>query len=185
MKKKTVLLYSVLILTSMVSFSQVQKKGDDSSYKKNLIGIQFDPYSDPNELFTSFVYGIRFGHKVSNPITFGGELAGSFPNNLRNFGQRDINSLTIGLYARYAFLIEKRIQPFIEASPFFRYRHVSAQSFLPPSDKSNLGIYIAPGVSLFTKNRNVSLDLYYKFFFPPSGIYNERSTFSFKVNFHF
>ena len=185
MKTKAALLSLIMILTSLVSFSQVQKKIVDSSFKKNLIGIQFDPYSDQNELFTSFVYGIRYGHKISNPITIGGELAGSFPNNLRNFGQRDVNSLTIGLYARYSFLTDKRIQPFIEASPFFRYRHVSAMSFLPPIDESNLGVYIAPGVSLFTKSRKLSLDLYYKIFFPPSGIYNERSTPSFKINYHF
>jgi hypothetical protein len=185
MKTKAALLSMLIILTSSVTFSQVQNKSNDSFFKKNLIGIQFDPYSDNNELFTSFVYGIRYGHKISIPITIGGELAGSFPNNLRVFGQRDVNSLTIGLYARYSFLTDKRIQPFVEASPFFRYRHVLAMDFLPPIDESNLGVYIAPGFSLFTKGRRLSLDLYYKIYFPPSGIYNERSTPSFKVNYHF
>ena len=185
MRTKAALLSLLLILTSAVTFSQVQNKSNDSFLKKNLVGIQFDPYSDKNELFTSFVYGIRYGHKISTPITIGGELAGSFPNNLRTFGQRDVNSITIGAYVRYTFLTEKRIQPFIEVSPFFRYRHVAAQSFLLPIDESNFGMYVAPGFSLFTKKRKLSLDLYYKIFFPPSGIYNERSTPSFKINYHF
>ena len=150
MRTKSALLSLLLILSSAVTFSQVQNKSTDSFFKKNLIGIQFDPFSDQNELFTSFVYGIRYGRKISNPITIGGELAGSFPNNLRPFGQRDVNSLTIGLYARYSFLTDKRIQPFVEASPFFRYRHVLAMDFLLPIDESNLGVYIAPGFSLFT-----------------------------------
>jgi hypothetical protein len=185
MNTKAVLLSSVLILTSMGLYSQTDKKSDNSPFKRNLIGIQFDPYSDYNELFNAFVYGIRFGHKISAPITIGGEFSGSFPNNLRPFGQRDVNSLTIGLYARYSFLTDKRVQPFVEASPFFRYRHVLAMDFLPPIDKSNIGVYIAPGFSLFTKSRRFSLDLYYKIYFPPSGIYNERSTPSFKINYHF
>jgi hypothetical protein len=185
MRTKTALLFSILILTSVVTLAQVQKKSNDSFFKKNLIGIQFDPYSDRNELFTSFVYGIRYGYKISSPITIGGELSGSFQNNLRPFGQRGINSSTISLYARYSFLTDKRIQPFVEASPFFRYRHVRAMDFLTPGDESNLGVYIAPGLSLFTSRRRFSLDLYYKIYFPPSGIYNERSTPSFKINYHF
>jgi hypothetical protein len=185
MKTKSAIFIAILILPSLISFSQVPNQNNDIPLKKHLIGIQFDPYSDQNELFTSFVYGLRYGYNISKPITIGAELAGSFPDNLRSFGQRDVNSLTLGLYARYSILTEKRIQLFIEASPFFRYRHVAAQSFLPPLDESNLGLYVAPGVSLFSKNRKFSLDLYYKIFFPPSGIYNERSTPSFKINYHF
>ncbi len=81
MKTKNALLSLALFLISMVSFSQSQEKSPDSSFKKNLIGLQYNPVSDGNNTYVANLISIRYGYKIARPLTIGTELSGYFYNN--------------------------------------------------------------------------------------------------------
>lgn len=175
---------------SMISFSQNPELSSNSSFKKNQIGIQFNPFLDQNAIVKDFVYGIRYGYKISKPITLGLEIAGSYPNRLGNLFPSDLSTtqykIKVGLYARYTAFTEKRVQCFLEVSPYYldtSYK-VNNNSGIPGFKEKGIKLYVAPGLTLFSKNRKFSVDLYYKITAPTPGYY-ERNAFSYKVNLHF
>ena len=51
--------------------------------------------------------------------------------------------------------------------------------------ENKIGLYVAPGLSLYTKNRKFSMDLYYKLYIHPDNFYYHENVISYKVNFHF
>jgi hypothetical protein len=137
-----------------------------------------------NGTIYSIVYGVRYGYRIWKPVTLGAEISGSFPA----FNSQPVpyTDFKAGAFARYTFLPEKRIQIFLEASPFYAYSYVSewTEGNMDAIEWNNMGIYAAPGFSLFTKNRKFSLDLYYKLYIHPEN-YFQGKNLSFKVNFNF
>jgi hypothetical protein len=183
MKTKTFFIFLAVIFTSVSISAQTSDKTSISEYK-NLIGIQLNPLLDVNETFSSFVYGLRYGYKISKPLTLGAELSGSFPAfDVQSIHHSDFK---IGAFARYTFLPDKRIQGFLEASPFYAHTFVRGTEFYPGNRIYNqFGLYVAPGLSLFTKSRKFSMDLYYKFYVHPGDLYSRDNVISYKLNFHF
>jgi hypothetical protein len=183
MKTKIFFIFLAVIFASVSISAQTSDKNTYSEYK-NLIGIQLNPYLDVNETFSSFVYSLRYGYKISKPITLGAELTGSF--SAFDVQAVQYSDIKIGAFARYTFLPEKRIQGFLEASPFFAHTFVRGTEFYPGNRIYNkFGLYVAPGLSLFTKNRRISMDLYYKFYVHPGDLYYGKNSISYKLNFHF
>ena len=137
-----------------------------------------------NGTIYSIVYGFRYGYRIWKPVTLGAEISGSFP--AFNNPPVPFTDFKAGAFARYTFRPEKRIQIFLEASPFYAYTYISEwpEGQMDAIEWSKFGIYVAPGVSLFTKNRKFSLDLYYKLYINPED-YVQGKNFSFKLNFHF
>jgi hypothetical protein len=187
MKTKTAFLVLSLICISMVSHSQTKEKSSDPSLKRSSIGIQYNPESNRNNKFLANSYSIRYGYKIAHPITIGAEISGFFPNgNMPDFTNdpNDLNDrwydISTKLFVRYSFRADKQLQFFIEASPY-------AELFMgkPMHIRGgNIYVYAAPGVSLFSKNKRFSIDLYYKL----STEYNIRGNhgeFAYKLNFHF
>jgi hypothetical protein len=151
-------------------------------YYRNQIGVQLNPYLNSNESLDALVYGLRYGYKLSKPITIGAEVSGSFP--AFNYYIRNYN-YKIGLYTRYTVLTEKRVQPFFEAASFFAHTYIPRAGNYPGKTMDQFGLYIAPGISLYTKNRKYSMDLYYKLYIHPGEMYFHENTISYKINFHF
>jgi hypothetical protein len=189
MKTKAALLSLVLILTSLVSFSQFQEKNCDSSFKKNLIGIQYNPLYNGDRLCIGNLYSIRYSYKIINPLIIGAELSGYFPN--KNFAQggqfynpdysvQDHYGVSTNIFIRYTIRPDKRIQGFLEVSP---YSHLYFEKPIQYQD-IDFFIYIAPGLSVFSKNKRFSIDLYYKY---SNQTFFNRShgALSYKLNFHF
>jgi hypothetical protein len=188
MKTKSVIFSLALAFLSLVSSSQDLQKSSDFSLGKNQIGIQFNPYLNQNESFTEIAYGIRYGHKLSEPFMIGAELSGTFSNPLYDGFNLKYEDYRIGLFTRYSFFTEKRIQGFLEASPFYVFRHIAANETynITETNKALFGFYAAPGISIFSKNRKFSFDLYYKFYIHPGEkLYYKENTISYKLNFHF
>lgn len=184
MKTKIIFIFLAIISFSVTISAQNADKMTSSPDYKKLIGIQLNPLFNNSGTFSPIVYGLRYGYKISKPLTLGAELSGSFP------AFNDIyvrhSDFKIGAFARYTFLPDKRIQGFLEASPFFAHTYLRGTEFYPGDVKLNqFGLYVAPGLSLFTKSRKLSMDLYYKLYFHPSEMYNRQNTFSYKLNFHF
>jgi hypothetical protein len=183
MKTKTIAFSLIIFSYSVVVLSQNIEKSTPPAYLKNQIGLQINPYLSNGTIY-SIVYGFRYGYRIWKPVTLGAEISGSFP--AFNNSPVPFTDFKAGAFARYTFRPEKRIQIFLEASPFYAYTYVSEwpEGQMDAIEWSKFGIYIAPGVSLFTKNRKFSLDLYYKLHINPED-YVQGKNFSFKVNFNF
>jgi hypothetical protein len=183
MKARTLVISLIIFSSSAVVLSQNIEKSTTPTYLKNQIGLQINP-SFSNGTIYSIVYGFRYGYRIWKPVTLGAEISGSFP--AFNNSPVPFTDFKAGAYARYTFRPEKRIQIFLEASPFYAYTWVSEwpQGNMDAVEWNKFGIYAAPGFSLYTKNRKFSLDLYYKLYIHPEN-YMEGKNFSFKVNFNF
>ena len=188
MKTRVLLLSFVIITFSIESYSQSLEKRSKPPFYKNQVGIQLNPYLNKDGYFTDFVFGLRYGHNISRPIILGAELSESIPafGNITGVWSQ-YNDFKIGMFSRYTFLPEKRVQGFIEFSPFFSHRYFkNLENLSGGVPKNTLGGYIAPGFSLFTKNRKFSIDIYYNIYIHPTSFYYYHANeFSYKLNFHF
>lgn len=177
------LMFSSFLLSNPV-FSQQEKL----SFPKNQIGIQLNPYLD-KELFNGLmtpIIGIRYGYKIIKPVMVGVEVSGSCAYFFHHTDHIPTYNIRAGLFTRYSMPSAKRLQGFVEVSPYISrtyYKHASYD------DDSGLGIYkfgvyFAPGISLYSKSKKFSFDLYYKF----SNLKNfngHKSMISYKFNFNF
>jgi hypothetical protein len=189
MRTKTAFLSVVLLLISVASFTQNQEKSDVSSVKKNSIGIQFSPLTDGNQTFVSNLYSVRYGNKILKPLTIGTELSAYFYNKNADpkgqfydptFSLQDRFGISSNIFLRYSIRPDKRIQGFLEVSPYASFYFVKPFEF----KDLDLFFYVAPGISLFSKNRKFSLDLYYKYS-NQTFINRSHGLLSYKLNLHF
>jgi hypothetical protein len=187
MKRIILMLIIGSCITHIYVFPQEQPKSSDIAYLKNQIGIQFNPYIDdllfqPGIPYIITISALRYGYRITKNVTSGMEFSYIFPINV-NLKHQYFHHDNIGLLTRYSILSDKRFQIFAEASPY--YSHIKVK-YMDASDTTinRFGIYIAPGVSLFSRNKKFSLDLYYKFS-NLTFVNGKKSVFSYKVNFNF
>jgi hypothetical protein len=187
--KKLILLSSVFFFFLLTAFSQKQEK---SSLFRNRIGMQLNPYIDQNFFdFTimNTVTALRYSHTVTKNITTGLEFSCNFPVNtarVHNFQIYNYFIYKFGIITRYSFLMDKRIQIFAEASPYFShfFRERTILNDNSSYKENKLGFYAAPGFTIYTKNKRISFDLYYKFS-NLTFVNGKKSVFSYKVNYNF
>jgi hypothetical protein len=153
---------------------------------KQLLGFQFNPLFTDDYKSAGYITSVRYGYKFIDPVTVGTELSYHFfPGDDNNQGTlfEDYSGLSIGLFARYSSPARKRIQGFIELAPLYNLNlNDSAQA--SRYSGSSLAIYLAPGFTLFTRNRKFSFDLYYKI--STQTFPNSRHTIlAYKLNYHF
>ncbi len=188
MKTKALLLSFSLLLSSLILFSQVETS--DSTYKRNVAGIQFSPLSDGYHTHVANLVSLRYGYKLTSHFTIGSEISDCLHNKNLSGNVFDPHlpysnpdhyyELSVNLFMRYTMRPDKRIQGFLEFSPYGKL------GFMKPFHYRGLDTfsYIAPGVSLVTKNKKFSVDLYYKY--GDETFLNEKyGQFSYKLNWHF
>jgi hypothetical protein len=188
MKTRIVILSLVIISYSFTANSQTTGNVSKPLFFRNQVGIQLNPGLNDNRVISDFIFALRYGYNISRPVILGAELSETIPAFGRYSGAfTQYNDFKIGIFARYVFFPEKRVQGFIEASPFYSHRYFHCFETLSGQIPKNiLGIYIAPGLSAFTKNRRFSLDLYYKIYVHPTSFYYYRkNVLAYKLTFHF
>ena len=112
------------------------------------------------------------------PVIIGTEISGSFYNFdfpiLRSYG------VSLAFYPGSSNTSDKRIRGLGELSKQYKLY------FDKPSEYNHLdnNLYYAPGISIFSKNRKYSLDLFQSF---SSDIFNNgnKNTSHYKLNFRF
>jgi hypothetical protein len=195
MRPKTFLITLIVLIFPEILLSQVIENKTTFSYKKSQIGIQFNPFINERLLSTGglrmidVVTALRYGYRITKNVTTGMEFSCGFPINInsgQNFRYFNYFGYKIGLYARYSILAERRFQIFAEASPFFShyYRELISSSDPSPFRINKFGYYVAPGVTLYSKSKRISFDLYYKF----SNLAfknGNNSVLSYKVSYNF
>jgi hypothetical protein len=189
MKRTLLLSTSILFLFFITAFSQEQGK---PSFFRNQIGIQFNPYI--NEQFFDFrimntVSALRYGYRITKNITTGMEFSCNFPINIasvHNFQIYNYFSYKIGFFTRYSILSDRRFQIFAEASPYLSHysREWTSSSDHSAFRVNKLGYYVSPGVTLYSKSKKISLDLFYKFS-NHKFINGNKSVLSYKINYNF
>ena len=191
--KKTILTTGVIFYFFLSpAFSQEMEK---SSFKRNQVGIQFNPIINERLLsnggfgLIETVSSLRYGYRITKNFTTGMEFVYKFPiltNSSYRENSEKFNYLVyrIGLITRYSILSEKRFQVFAEVSPYFV--HAYKEEMWNPGDPdpapyrtNKFGGYAAPGVTLYSKSRRVSFDLY------PEFSFTGQTMLSYKVNFNF
>ncbi len=160
---------------------------------KHSIGFQGPVRIDRNLLTGASInstFAIRYGYHINENITLGAEASGFYMFYLTP-GIRDVKSysLRLGPYGRYTLFPDKRVNLFAEANvyaAYFRFIPGSDPVFDNMDERKAFGLsaYAAPGISLMTKNRKVSLDMMYKFSDRTSE-YGRQHGFSWRLNFHF
>lgn len=192
MRINVYLLTIILLLIPKVLLSQESENKGSTIYKKNQIGIQFNPIINERLLsnggfgLIETVSSLRYGYRITKNFTTGMEFVCRFPiltnpSYRKNSEKFNYFVYRIGLITRYSILSEKRFQVFAEVSPYFvhAYKELLNSGDPAPYRNDEFGCYAAPGVTLYSKSRRVSFDLYYEFSF------TGQTMLSYKVNFNF
>ena len=97
------------------------------------------------------------------------------------------SNFNLGGFIRYSFLPESRIKPFFELSSyytFYNYKNLGTGGAETSGSDNYLSGYLAPGISLFSKSKKFSIDLFYKFS-NKDFINGKQSVLSYRLNFRF
>jgi len=153
---------------------------------KNLLGIEYNPLFTKDYKTEGYTAGIRYGYKITEPVTIGAEMTGYFFNSQVNDNGKPYNDspgIGLGVIGRYSSPARKKVQGFLELSPIY---HISIQETTDTikGKGSTFAIYMAPGFSFYSRNRKFSFDIYYKI--STQSFTNERhSMLAYKINYHF
>jgi len=179
-------LIAMVLITQSVSAQTTSEETVLSPYK-NQIGLQLNPYLDEN-LFRGFmpelVFGIRYAYHVAPHFSAGPEVNGFFPVNLKSGNDLFFFRLGAGAFARYSFFTDSRVRVFAEVLPYYSYRYWEENQWQPELKESRFGICLSPGISLYSKSRKFSVDLYMKFS-NIDFVNSKNYVFSYKLNYHF
>jgi hypothetical protein len=189
MRTKVNLFMLALLLVPKVLFSQESDNKGSTIYKKNQIGIQLNPYLDDNlyqRVLMKTIFGVRYGYKLSEPLLLGAEASGSLSYFFNKSNNPYFYSIRAGIFTRYSIPSGKRLQCFLEVSPYLShyFQEWTSSSDSSPYRINKIGYYVAPGVSLYSKSKKFSFDLYYKFS-NLSLVNGKKSVLSYKVNYNF
>ncbi len=153
---------------------------------KHLIGIQFNPLFTKNYDTEGYIGGIKYGYKIIDPVTVAAEVTGYFfDTQVNEKGQPydDSPGIGIGVTGRYSSPARKRVQGFLELSPVYHFSYQENPDTIIGKG-STFAISMAPGVSIYSRNRKFSFDLFYKV--STQSFTNERhSLLGYKINYHF
>lgn len=183
---KLLYLIAIVLITQSVGAQTTSETIVQSPYM-NQIGLQVNPYLDKNLVdgyLMEVVYGIRYAYNVTPNFSTGPEVTGFAPIYLKSGDNMNHFKLGVGVFARYSFFTESRVRVFTEVSPYYSYWYREETQFIPEKRESKLGISLNPGISLYSKSRKFSVDLYMKFS-NIDFVNSKNYVFSYKVNYHF
>lgn len=189
MRTNVYLFTFILLLIPKVLLSQDDENKGSTIYKKNQIGIQLNPYLDESlyqGTLIKAIFGVRYGYKLSKPLLVGAEVSGTIPYYFHKSNYPNFYSVSAGIFTRYSVPSGRRLQCFLEVSPYFSHYYQQWKSTFDQSSftRNKFGYYVAPGITLYSRSRKISFDLYYKF----SNlliINGNKSVISYKVNYNF
>ena len=183
---KVVSLVTTCLLTQITD-AQTTVINNRQNRKVHQLGLQVNPYLNEN-LFQGFspelVFGIRYAYDVTPHFSIGPEVNGFVPINFSSEANLNYFRLGVGVFTRYSFFTESRVRVFAEFMPYYSYRYWEENQWLPELKESRFGICLSPGVSLHSKSRKFSVDLYMKFS-NIDFVNSKNYVFSYKLNYHF
>ena len=163
MKTRILNIFIFICSISAISFSQTSESNIASAEIKDSVVTVISDWH---------------GARIVNPVKNFTETSGFFY--YRDFPWIETYGVSLSLYAGHTFSFDKVNRSFAEHSPLNHTYNETRADY----KYSNTFIFFAPGISLFSKNRKYSLDLYKK---PETLIYDngKQRIEPLKVNFHF
>jgi len=184
----------IRIITFLFSlFAGIDAVSAQEIKSNNSIGFQINPYFDTHFFDRTFikpVYALRYTFNFKDHLSFGPEVSGYHIKWLSDQADLTISSINLGGYFRYSFIPKSRINPFIEISPYYRLYHFKSSTIVTQEGigkdyrNSYFTGYISPGISLFSKSKKLSLDLFYKFS-NNRFVNDKKSVISYRFNINF
>jgi hypothetical protein len=181
------MLLKIILSIIVVGFSLISSGQTGMNHS---IGLQLNPYLDES-LFNGNaikpVYALRYTFSVRDHITLGPELSGNFMRGPIAGPVYKSSNFNLGGFFRYSFLPESRVKPFFELSAyytFYSYKYLGTGGTETSGSDSYFSGYLAPGISLFSKSRKFSVDLFYKFS-NKDFVNGKQSVLSYRFNFRF
>ena len=172
-------------INNIFSYTQTANNLTEVKKKIHQIGIQYNPYIDEYLLDESIWYNVfafRYGYLVYPGLSVGPKFSGYFGEVYND----KLHTFNYGCFCRYSFLSKKKIQPFIEISPYysFFYQKISALNLNKEINDNYFCGYIAPGISGYFPQNIISFDLFYKFS-NRAFLNNKKHTITYRFNIHF
>ena len=174
------MVFSILMcLFSTLAYSQVSESLSLTSEKKDTLNLTINSISENPVNYSSNLFREkRYSYDYVKPAKIGTEISGSFYNFdypiLRSYG------ISLAFYPGNSNTSGKRIRGIGELSKQYQLY------FDKPSEynRRDNNLYYAPGISIFSKNKKYSLDLFQSF---SSDIFNNgsKNTSAYKLNFRF
>lgn len=179
--------FAAAMYITQTTYAQIKVNNYSQNQYLNQFGLQLNPYLDEalfQGFLTEIVFGVRYAYHITPHLSAGPEVNGFAPIYLTSGGNSDFFRLGAGAFARYSFFTDNRIRVFTEVMPYYSYRYWEKSQWLPEIRESRFGICLSPGVSLHSKSRRLSVDLYMKFS-NIDFVNSKNYVFSYKINYHF
>ena len=177
---KTRILYLSLFLCSIsvTSYSQTSQRSLASAERKDSVGLKYYPLFGSGKDYEVNNFSLWYRARIAEPVTLGTEYSGCFY--FTDYPWIESYGVSLALYTGRSFSFDIRNHGFAENSPLYqtyndkRMEHKYSDTF----------IFFVPGISLFSKNRKLSLDLC-KQLDTQIFVTGKQQIATYKVNFHF
>ena len=178
MKIKILFLSLFLCSVCAISFSQAGEKSLSNTERIDSTGLLKNLTSDNASDNLTRVFSDRAGYMVAKPMTIGAEISGPFY--YPDYQWIGSYGVSLAIYTGNSYPSDKRIPGYSELSPLYHSFNDKPKEY----NGSENFMYFAPGISLYSKSRKFSFDLYRQFASQPI-ITGKQKTVPFKANFHF
>jgi hypothetical protein len=178
MKTKIILLSMILFPISGILFSQTSEGSLSSVERKDSVALNYNSLSDVSKNHSADNFSDWYGARNIKPVAFGPEISecfyyGDYPG-VESYG------VSLAFYTGHSFSFDKWKQSFAEQSPFYYTYNEKPMGY----KYSDTFIFYAPGITIFSKSRKVSLGLYQKLS-TQTFVNGKQLIVPYKVNFHF
>jgi hypothetical protein len=179
MKKTFMILIIAFIIYSVPagSYSQITEKSLRTTESKDSTNLQHNPLFDNAWGNVANIFTI---YKNSNvrPFTIGTEISGYFYS--KDYPLIELYGASLAIYPGYSYSSGKRIHGFGELP---HLNHIYFNNTMEYNSSDGY-IFFTPGISIFSKSRKFSLDLYQKFS-TQIFINGNQQIVPYKVSIHF
>lgn len=189
---KSILIFIALLMSASLL---AQDKSSFFSIKKQHVGIQLNPYKNPDKLLhydspNGDNYGItgalRYAVENTKNVTIGSEV--TFYSQSKEVVK--ITTLGLGLFTRYTLFSNKKVHPFIEVNAYYEYYKTKYNSDITSTwgvdDRSffQMKYFVAPGLNFYLYSDKLSMDIMVKITHQETLIDAYKVLPSFRINFH-
>ena len=177
MKTKIFFLSVMLSYVSAISYSQTSESSLTITEKKDSVGLQNNSLSDNARDNMANIFRSGDGQGNANHLTIGTEISGSYY--YRDYPWAEAYGVSLALYAGHSGASDKGSNGFGELSQLY---HILFDK--PMEYNNDTFIFYDPGISIFSKNRKFSVDIYHKLSTQPF-VNGKQLIAPYKLNFHF
>jgi len=178
MKTKIIYLSLILCRISVILFSQASAGSLSSAEKKDSVVLQYNSIFEGSGDHSVNIFNDWYGDRNIKPVTIGPEISGFFYYG--DYPGVESYGVSLAFYTGNSFSFDNWKKSFAEQSPMNHTYNGKSMS----CKYSDTFIFFAPGISIFSKSRKVSLDIYQKLS-TQTFVNGKQLIVPYKVNFHF